>query len=123
MSAPEQSNPDVTKGVTGEQPFRVSQQDPALWIQAGMTDEVAKNFLDTYIEQSLNGPNAALDLRIPQANQYTNVLEDQAIAQFLAGELSKEEAMQQMFDGWQQLTDQIGRDAQATAYAASIGAQ
>ena len=123
VSAPEQSNPDVTKGVTGEQPFRVSQQDPALWIDAGMTPDVAKNFLDTYIGASLNGPNAALDLRIPQANQYTNVLEDQAIAQFLAGELTKEEAMQQIFDGWQQLTDQIGRDAQATAYAASIGAQ
>ena len=45
-----------------------------------MTPEVAKNFLDTYIGASLNGPNAALDLRIPQANQYTNVLEDQAIA-------------------------------------------
>ena len=42
----------------------------------GMTPDVAKNFLDTYIGASLNGPNAALDLRIPQANQYTNVLED-----------------------------------------------
>ena len=31
--------------------------------------------------------------------------------------------MQQMFDGWQALTDQIGRDAQKAAYAASIGAQ
>ena len=122
VSAPEQSNPDVTKGVTGQQPFRISQKDPALWINAGMTAEVAKNFLDTYIG-SLNDPNAALDLRIPQANQYTNVLEDQAIAQFLAGELTKEEAMKQMFDGWQALTDQIGRDSQAAAYAASIGAK
>ena len=109
--------------MTGEQPFRVSQEDPALWIKAGMTPEVAKNFLDVYIGQSLNGPNAALDLRIPQANQYTNVLEDAAISQFLAGELTKEQAMQQIFDGWQQLTDQIGRDAQAAAYAASIGAK
>ena len=48
---------------------------------------------------------------------------DAAIAQFLAGELTKEQAMQQMFDGWQALTDQIGRDAQAAAYAASIGAR
>jgi multiple sugar transport system substrate-binding protein len=123
VSAPEQSNPDVTTGVTGEQPFRISQQDPALWIKAGMTADVAKNFLDTYIGDSLNGPNAALDLRIPQANQYTNVLEDQAIAQFLAGELTKDEAMKQIFDGWQALTDQIGRDAQTAAYAASIGAK
>ena len=122
VSAPEQSNPDVTTGVTGEQPFRVSQQDPALWIKAGMTADVAKNFLDAYIG-SLNDPNGSLDLRIPQANQYTNVLEDQAIAQFLAGELTKDEAMKQMVDGWQALTDQIGRSAQAAAYAASIGAK
>jgi multiple sugar transport system substrate-binding protein len=122
VSAPPQSNPDVTNGVTGEQPFRVGQKDPALWISAGMTKEVADNFLGTYIG-SLNDPNAALDLRIPQANQYTNVLEDAAIAQFLAGELTSAQAMQQMFDGWQALTDQIGRDAQAAAYAASIGAQ
>ena len=112
----------MTTGVTGEQPFRISQKDTKLWIDAGMTPEVASNFLDTYIG-SLDHPNAALDLRIPQANQYTNVLEDAAIAQFLAGELTKEQAMQQMFDGWQALTDQIGRDAQAAAYAASIGAQ
>lgn len=122
ISAPTQSNIDVTTGVTGEQPFRVSQKDPALWVKAGMTQEVADNFLGTYIG-SLNDPNAALDLRIPQANQYTNVLEDGAIAQFLAGELSKEDAMKQIFDGWQSLTDQIGRDAQTSAYAASIGAQ
>ena len=87
-----------------------------------MTPEIAQNFLDTYIG-SLNAPNASLDLRIPQANQYTNVLEDGAIAQFLAGELSKEDTMQQIFDGWQQLTDQIGRADQAAAYAASIGAK
>ncbi len=28
-----------------------------------------------------------LDLRVLQANQYTNVLEDTAIAQYLAGEI------------------------------------
>ena len=49
--------------------------------------------------------------------------EDQAISQFLAGELTKEEAMQQLFDKWQELTDSIGRDAQAAAYAASLGVQ
>jgi multiple sugar transport system substrate-binding protein len=120
VSAPPQSNPDVTYGPTGMQPYRASQKDLALWLQAGMTEEVAKNFIDTYIG-SLEDPNAALDLHIPQANQYTNVLEDQAISQFLAGQLSVEDAMKQMEDSWNQLTDQIGRDAQAAAYAATLG--
>ena len=66
---------------------------------------------------------AILDLRIGQANQYTNVLEDQAIAQFLAGELTREEAMQQIYDAWQGLTDQIGREQQAAAYADSLNVE
>jgi multiple sugar transport system substrate-binding protein len=86
-----------------------------------MTQEVAQNFLDVYIG-SLGDPNASLDMRLPQAAQYTNDIEDTAVAQYLAGELSADDAMSQMFDAWQALTDQIGRDAQAAAYAASIGA-
>jgi len=121
VSSPEQSNPDVTNGATGMQPFRKSQQDPALWLNAGMTQEVAQNFLSTYLG-GLSDPNAALDLRIPQAAQYTNSIEDKAIAQYLAGELDEAAAGQQIVDAWNQLTDQIGRDSQAAAYAASIGA-
>ena len=120
VSAPEQTNVDVTQGSSGEQPFRTSQKDLALWLKAGMTQEVAQNYLDVYLG-SLGAPNASLDMRIPQAAQYTNTIEDQAIAQFLAGELTKEQAMKQIYDGWQQLTDQIGRDAQAAAYTSSLG--
>ena len=121
VSAPAQSNIDVTIGKTGMNPYRTSQfasLDP--WVAAGFDEPAATSYLEA-IKASTNSPNMVLDLRIGQANQYTNVLEDTAIAQFLAGELTSEEAMQQMFDGWQQLTDQIGRDKQAQAYADSLG--
>ena len=120
-SAPERSNKDVTIGKTGMNPYRISQvNDLKEWLAAGFSQTAAENYVGA-IKASLASPNMALDLRVPQANQYTNVLEDQAIAQFLAGELSKEDAMKQMEDGWNQLTDQIGRDSQAAAYAASLG--
>ena len=125
VSAPEQSNKDVTVGVTGMNPYRLSQLDTSdlsQWIESGFSETSATAYLDA-IRNSLASPNFVLDLRVGQANNYTNVLEDTAIAQFLAGELTKEQAMQQIYDGWQELTDQIGRDSQAAAWAASLGVE
>jgi multiple sugar transport system substrate-binding protein len=48
---------------------------------------------------------------------------DTAVSQYIAGELSVEETMQQITDGWNQITDQVGRDAQLKAYQDSLGVQ
>jgi multiple sugar transport system substrate-binding protein len=123
VSAPERSNRDVTVGVTGMNPYRTSQLESLQpWLDSGFSEAAAESYLGA-IEESLASPNFVLDLRVAQANQYTNVLQDQAIAQFLAGELTKEQAMQQIFDAWEELTNQIGRESQAEAYAASLGVQ
>jgi len=123
MTRPENSNVDVTIGITGFNPYRQSQfLNRELWVKAGMSPEAASNYLGA-IEDSLNSPNMVLDLRIPQNQQYQQVILDTALSQFMAGEISKEEAMQQIYDGWQELTDEIGRQEQREAYLNSIGAQ
>jgi multiple sugar transport system substrate-binding protein len=73
------------------------------------------------IKDSLNNPNMALDLSIPSTNRYLQVTLDTAVSQFLAGELTAEEAAQEIFDQWQEITDEVGRDAQHDAYLASLG--
>ena len=66
MSAPEQSNVDVTLGKTGFNPYRTSQfEDTDLWVKAGMSKEGADNYLGA-IRESLQSPNMILDLRVPQ---------------------------------------------------------
>src|SRR6266536_5101524 len=46
MSAPGESNVDVTLGKTGFNPYRVSQFDNIdLWVKAGMSEAMAKNYL------------------------------------------------------------------------------
>jgi multiple sugar transport system substrate-binding protein len=45
---------------------------------------------------------------------------DTALAQFLAGEISREDTMKQITDRWNEITDKEGRDKQRTAYAASL---
>jgi multiple sugar transport system substrate-binding protein len=123
MSAPQQSNEDVTLGKTGFNPYRTSQfEDTQLWVKAGMSKEAAENYLGA-IRDSLQSPNMILDLRIPKSAQYQGVVLDQALAQFLAGEISRDQAMQQIEQGWDKITKDEGLDQQKQAYAGSLNIQ
>lgn len=123
MTAPQQSNEDVTIGRTGFNPYRLSQfKDLTLWKKAGMSEKAAKDYLGA-IEASLNNPNMVLDLRIPQNQKYEQVILDTAVARFLAGELSAEDTMKSIEDGWNETTDEIGREEQLAAYKSTLGAQ
>jgi multiple sugar transport system substrate-binding protein len=123
VSAPEQSNVDVTIGATGFNPYRTSQfesLDP--WVAAGMSEEAAADYLGA-IESSLDSPNMVLDLRIPFSQRYQQVVLDQAVAQYLADEIDLETALSQIEAGWQEITDEVGREDQLAAYQASLGVE
>jgi multiple sugar transport system substrate-binding protein len=123
MNQPAQSNVDVTIGATGFNPYRVSQfTDMTNWTKAGMSEQATKDYLGA-IEASLNSPNMVLDLRIPQNQYYQQIVLDDAIAKFLAGEQDVATTMKEIEDGWNQKTDEIGRDAQLAAYKATLGVQ
>jgi multiple sugar transport system substrate-binding protein len=121
VSQPAQSNVDVTIGKTGFNPYRLSQfRNRDQWIKSGMSDKAAKDYLGA-IEASLNNPNMVLDLRVQKNQQYQQVILDQALSQFLAGELTRDQAMKQITDGWEELTNEVGRDKQLAIYKASLG--
>jgi multiple sugar transport system substrate-binding protein len=123
MAQPAQANVDVTIGITGFNPYRVSQfLNRQAWVEAGMSPAAATNYLGA-IEASLNSPNMVLDLRIPQNQRYQQIVLDTAIAQFLAGEITQEQTMQQIHDGWEEVTEELGRESQLEAYLNSLGVQ
>ena len=123
MTQPAQSNVDVTLGKTGFNPYRKSQfSNLKLWIKAGMSKAAAQNYLGA-IRNSLQSPNMILDLRISKSAQYEGVVLDTGLAQFLAGEITREQAMKQIADGWNAITDKVGRDKQRQAYAGSLNIQ
>jgi len=123
MSQPAQSNLDVTLGKTGFNPYRKSQfTNLRLWLKAGMSRAAAENYLGA-IRNSLQSPNMILDLRVPKAAQYEGVVLDTALAQFLAGEINRDQTMKQIADGWNAITDKEGRDKQRQAYAGSLNIQ
>ena len=123
MSQPEQSNVDVTIGITGFNPYRLSQfQNMDNWTKAGMSEAAAKDYLGA-IEASLNSPNMVLDLRIPNNQRYQQIVQDTAVARMLAGELDIPATMKAIEDGWNEISDEVGRDGQLAAYKSTIGAQ
>ena len=123
MSQPAQSNIDVTIGITGFNPYRTSQfATTDNWVKAGMSEDAAKNYLGA-IQASLNSPNMILDLRIPNNQKYQQIVLDTAVARLLAGELDIPAAMKTIEDGWNEISDEVGRDGQLAAYKSTIGAQ
>jgi multiple sugar transport system substrate-binding protein len=121
LNQPAQSNVDVTIGASGYNPYRLSQfesLDP--WVAAGFSETAAQNYLGA-IEGSLSSPNMVLDLSIPSTNRYLQVTLDTVVSQFLAGEFTAEEAAQEIFNQWNEISEEVGRDAQHQAYLASLG--
>ncbi|MEP0521407.1 MAG: extracellular solute-binding protein [Hyphomicrobiales bacterium] len=117
----EQSNVDVTMGWTGYNPYRNSQlNDTTKWVEAGFSQEFADNYLGA-IKESLNHPNMASDVRIPGAQQYTGVVLDRELARFLADEITAEQALANIEAGWEEITEDFGRDTQAQMYKLSLG--
>jgi multiple sugar transport system substrate-binding protein len=121
MNQPEQSNVDVTMGWTGYNPYRISQFeniDP--WVEAGFSREAAENYLGA-IGDSLNSLNMASDMRIPGTQQYQGLVLDREVARFLADEITAEEALANIEAGWEEITEDFGREDQLSMYRASLG--
>ena len=123
MAQPAQANEDVTIGITGFNPYRTSQfLNRQAWVEAGMSPQAASDYLGA-IEGSLANLNMVLDLRIPQNQRYQQVVLDQAVAQFAAGELTMEETVEQIYNGWEEITEELGREDQLAAYRSSLGVE
>ncbi|MDX1995495.1 MAG: extracellular solute-binding protein [bacterium] len=123
MAQPAQANTDVTLGRTGFNPYRVSQfQNLEPWLAAGFSEEGAANYLGA-IETSLNNPNMVLDLRVPQNQRYQQQVLDEVISRFLADELTAEEAAAEIEARWNEITEELGLEAQQAAYNGTLGIQ
>ncbi len=121
MAQPAQANVDVTIGKTGFNPYRISQfEELGPWLDAGFSEMAAEVYLGA-IQNSLSSPNMVLDLRIPQNQRYQQVVLDTVLSQFLAGEFTAAEAAEEIYDQWEDLTDELGREDQLAAYRGTLG--
>ena len=121
MNQAAQSNVDVTLGWTGYNPYRLSQLNSVdLWVKAGFGKEMAENYIGA-INGALNNPNMASDFKVPGAQSYSGVVLDRELARYLAGEITVVEALKNIEAGWEEITDDFGRDAQIKAQGLALG--
>jgi multiple sugar transport system substrate-binding protein len=121
MNQAAQSNVDVTLGWTGYNAYRTSQLTSVDgWVKAGFSPEAAKNYLDA-INGALANPNMASDFKIPGANGYSSVVLDRELARYLANEITVDEALANIEAGWEEITEEFGRDAQIKAQGLALG--
>jgi len=87
-----------------------------------MSRAAAQNYLGA-IEASLNSPNMVLDLRIPQNQRYQQVVLDTAVAKLLARQTTIDQAVTEISEGWEAITNELGRDKQLKAYRETLNVQ
>jgi len=120
MARPELVKQLAVTGGTGINPARFSQlEDIDLWVGAGFDRESAEDYLDAILN-TINHPNATLDLRIRGAAEYFQAL-DAEISRALVGELAPQRALDNVAALWNDITDRFGRDAQLEQYRSSVG--
>ncbi len=120
LASKEMVNELAVTGGTGINPSRFSQlEDTAPWVAAGFDEESAADYLDA-IQNTINHPNAVLDLRITGSAEYLSSL-DAEIARAVAGEISAQEALDNVAVLWDDITDRLGRDSQLAQYKAAVG--
>ena len=120
LASKDMVNELAVTGGTGINPSRFSQlEDTAPWVAAGFDEESAADYLDA-IQNTINHPNAVLDLRITGSAEYLSTL-DAEIARAVAGEISAQEALDNVATLWDDITNRLGRDAQLDQYKAAVG--
>ncbi len=120
MASPEMVQLLAVTPDTGINPSRFSQfENLDLWLDAGFDREGAEDYLDAILN-TINHPNAVLDLRITGSAEYLQTL-DVEISRAVAGEISAQEALDNVAEQWDAITDRLGRDSQLEQYRSAVG--
>ena len=118
---------NVVTGWTGVQPAMKYEYFPPVgtgnveeWVNQGWDKADAIAYLDAYYS-NLVLPAQEIYLRIPGAADYWHEL-DVRISSVLAGKTKPKEALDDIYQAWEQITDRYGRESQKKLYAESYGA-
>ena len=118
---------NVVTGWTGVQPAMKYEYFPPVgtgnveeWVNQGWDKADAIAYLNAYYA-NLVLPAQEIYLRIPGAADYWHEL-DVRISSVLAGKTKPKEALDDIYQAWEQITDRYGRESQKKLYTESYGA-
>ena len=120
MAAPEMVKVLAVTPDTGVNPSRFSQlEDIQSWVAAGFDEAGAEDYLGAVLD-TINDPNAVLDLRIRGSAEYLQAL-DLEVSRALANEITPQEALDNVAAAWNEISDRLGRAGQLDQYRNAVG--
>ncbi|MEH6726341.1 MAG: ABC transporter substrate-binding protein, partial [Hyphomicrobiales bacterium] len=119
LSSPEVSGQAAVTGGTGVNPYRISHTTNMERWASIFSEREAAEYLGAQ-QASVTADNIALDMRLPGYFSYTEILEIE-LSKALAGDVTPQEALDTVAAGWDELTEEFGRESQLEAYRASMG--
>jgi ABC-type glycerol-3-phosphate transport system substrate-binding protein len=94
---------------------------PNIWLPTELAEELGVPYAEA-VQRALTRTAGVQSIRVPGRARYLAAL-DQAIAVTVRGEQSAEEALREAAARWQEITEDLGVDAQRVAYRESLNLQ
>ena len=111
---------DIAIGRFGVNPFKKSDFDPQIYIDhQGWDPLIAKSYAATIVGMEEFNTNRVFPLRVPGIFQFTSAVAV-GTSKALAGQLSSQEALDEVAAEWNKILDRVGRDVVKEAYAVGV---
>ena len=111
---------DLAIGRFGVNPFKKSDFDPNIYIDTmGWDPEIAKSYTDTLLEMEEKSKNRVFPLRVPGVFEFTSAVAT-GTSKALAGQLSPQEALDEVAKEWEAILNRVGKDNVKAAYAVGV---
>ena len=111
---------DIAIGRFGVNPFRKSDFIPEIYVERqGWDSEIAKQYSETLLAMEEGSTNRVFPLRVPGVFQFNSAVAT-GTAKALAGQLSPQEALDEVAAEWTKIVKRIGADTVREAYAVGV---
>ncbi|MDA8711265.1 extracellular solute-binding protein [Alphaproteobacteria bacterium] len=109
---------DIGIGRFGVNPFMEADFEAEVWTDIGWDAQVAQEYVDTLADME-KSTNRVFPLRVPGTFQFNSALAT-GTAKALAGQLSPQEALDEVAAEWEAILERVGADNVRDAYAIGV---
>ena len=111
---------DIAIGRFGVNPFKKSDFVPSIYVERQEWDQkIAEEYTQTLLDMEENSTNRVFPLRVPGVFQFTSAIAT-GTSKALAGQLSPQEALDEVAAEWEKIVKRVGADNVRKAYAVGV---
>ena len=111
---------DIAIGRFGVNPFKKSDFVPDIYVERqGWDQQIAEEYTETLMDMEEKSTNRVFPLRVPGVFEFTSAVAT-GTSKALAGQLSPQEALDEVAAEWEAIIERVGVDNVREAYAVGV---